>query len=176
MACLFDNPLRRLVHSPRKLFGDYLFPGMTAFDIGCGMGFFSIGMAKIVGEQGRVLAVDLQPRMLAVLNRRAESAGVKHIIDTRQCTEKRLGIPSGADFVLLFWSMHEIPDTEALATEIRDALKPGGFCYVAEPAFHVSKTALETQIAALSRAGLNQVTRPRVTFSRAVLLQRQKAG
>ena len=45
-------------------------------DVGCGMGLFSLAMAKLVGDQGQVIAVDLQQKMLDVLRRRAEKAGV----------------------------------------------------------------------------------------------------
>lgn len=173
-AYFFDNPLRRLFHSPRRLFADYLVKGMTAVDIGCGMGFFSIGMAKIVGEKGKILAVDVQPQMLSVLRKRARRAGVSHIIDTRPCTQERIGLSVAADFVLFFWSMHEIPDTARLAGEISRMLKPGGFCFVAEPAFHVGEAALTAQVNALTAAGLRQIARPPVTFSRSALLKKTK--
>ena len=45
-----DNPLRRLLHNPEKIIGPYVRPGMTVMDVGCGMGFCSIAMAKIVGD------------------------------------------------------------------------------------------------------------------------------
>jgi len=96
-AYFFDNALRRLFHSPKKLFADYLSEGMTAVDIGCGMGFFSISMAKIVNELGKIVAVDLQPQMLTVLRRRAERAGVGHIIDTRQCKEEHIELSISVD-------------------------------------------------------------------------------
>ena len=51
MCYTFDNPLRRLVHDPRKIVGPYLREGMTALDVGCGIGYFAIGMAKIVGPR-----------------------------------------------------------------------------------------------------------------------------
>ena len=41
--------------------------GMTVLDVGCGMGFFSIGLAKLVGDKGCVIAADVQPKMLSVL-------------------------------------------------------------------------------------------------------------
>ena len=71
-----DNPLRRLLHNPEKIVGPYVQPGMTVMDVGCGMGFFSIAMAKMVGDSGRVIAVDLQQKMLDVLRQRATKAGV----------------------------------------------------------------------------------------------------
>lgn len=69
-----DNPLR-LLHNAEKILGPYVKPGMTVMDVGCGMGFFSIAMAQMVGDQGRVIAADLQEKMLDVLRRRAEKAG-----------------------------------------------------------------------------------------------------
>ena len=55
-----DNPLRRLLHSPEAILGRHLRTGMTAMDLGCGMGLFSIAMARMVGDQGCVIAVDIQ--------------------------------------------------------------------------------------------------------------------
>ena len=72
IAYTFDNPLRKLFHNPGKIFSDYVKEGMTVMDVGCGMGYFSIGMAKLVGANGKVIAVDLQQKMLDVLRRRAE--------------------------------------------------------------------------------------------------------
>ena len=107
LAYFFDNPLRRLVHSPRRMFAEYLSAGMTVVDIGCGMGFFSIALAEIVKEQGKVLAVDIQPQMLSVLRRRAERAGLAAIIDTHLNRENGLEISVKADFVLLFSGLTE---------------------------------------------------------------------
>ena len=54
LAYAFDNPLRRIFHNSEKIFTPYLNEGMTAIGIGCGMGYFSIGMAKIVGKTGKI--------------------------------------------------------------------------------------------------------------------------
>src|SRR5574341_1266039 len=82
LAYTFDNPLRRLAHDAGKILSPYLREGMTAVDLGCGMGYFSIAMAGIVGNQGTVISVDIQKEMLAVLRRRAEKAGVMDIART----------------------------------------------------------------------------------------------
>ena len=47
LAYTFDHRIRRLFHKPEQMFAPYLRKGMTALDIGCGMGFFSIGMAQL---------------------------------------------------------------------------------------------------------------------------------
>ena len=60
IAFALDNPIRRLIHDPKKILGGYIEPGQTVLDIGCGPGTFSIAMAKMVGESGKVIAVDVQ--------------------------------------------------------------------------------------------------------------------
>ena len=71
------SPLRRLVEDPEKIVGPYVSEGMTVLEPGPGMGFFTLEMARRVGSSGRIIAVDLQPRMIASLKRRAarRSAG-----------------------------------------------------------------------------------------------------
>lgn len=65
---------------------------MTAADIGCGMGYFSIGLAKIVKANGRVIVVDIQRKMLEVLEKRAKKAGVFDIVKSHLCKENQIGI------------------------------------------------------------------------------------
>ena len=50
LAYTFDNPLRRLIHKPEKIFDGLVQPGMTVMDVGCGMGYVTLGLAEIVGE------------------------------------------------------------------------------------------------------------------------------
>ncbi len=139
--------LRRLLHNPEKIVGPYVQPGMTVMDVGCGMGMFSIAMAKMVGEQGRVIAVDLQQKMLDVLRRRAERAGVADRIQLHKCEQDRLGVDAQVDFALAFMMVHEVPDQRRLLGEIHGCLKPGGKLLVAEPRLHVSGTAFGQTVA-----------------------------
>ena len=67
-----DNPLRRLLHDPEKILRPYATPGMTVMDIGCGMGFFSIAMAKIVAEP----RLHVRGRAFEAMVRLAEGAGL----------------------------------------------------------------------------------------------------
>ena len=107
-----DNPLRRLLHHPENTLVPHVQPGMTAMDFGCGMGLFSIAMAKLVGDGGRVIAVDLQQKMLDVLQKRAAKAGVADRITTHRCTAVSVGRSEPIDFALAFYSAHEVPGME----------------------------------------------------------------
>ena len=113
-----DNPIRRLFHNPEKIVGPYVGPGMTVMDVGCGMGFCSIAMAKIVGDSGLVIAVDLQQEMLDVLWQRATVAGVANRIRLHKCEQDRFGVDAQADFALAFMMVHEVPDQRRLLGEI----------------------------------------------------------
>jgi methylase of polypeptide subunit release factors len=85
---------------------------MTVMDLGCGMGFFSLAMARMVGDRGRVIAVDVQQRMLDVLQRRGEKSGVASWIRPHRAEGDCLGIGTPVDFALAFAAVHEVSDTE----------------------------------------------------------------
>jgi ubiquinone/menaquinone biosynthesis C-methylase UbiE len=55
-----DNSVRRLLQNPRKILKPYIHEGMTVLDLGCGPGFFSIEIAKMLKDSGKVIAADLQ--------------------------------------------------------------------------------------------------------------------
>ncbi len=64
LACSLDNSIRRLVHKPRKILEAYIRKEMTVLDLGCGPGYFTIELANLVGDGGKVIAADLQQGML----------------------------------------------------------------------------------------------------------------
>ncbi|MGB6852381.1 MAG: class I SAM-dependent methyltransferase, partial [Thermoanaerobaculia bacterium] len=92
LAYSFDNRLRRFIHRPERLLGPYVRQGMTVLDVGCGMGHFSLGLARMVGSDGRVIAVDLQPEMLEVLSARANKEGLDERIRLHRCQKDELGV------------------------------------------------------------------------------------
>lgn len=167
-----DNPLRRWVHNPDHILAPYVRPGMTALDFGCGMGMFAIAMARLVGPEGRVIAVDLQPQMLAVLGKRAAQAGVDARIHTHQAAPDAVGWTAPIDFALAFYSAHEVPDQARLLCELHDLLRPGGQLLVVEPVGHVTPTDFQAMVALAEHAGFQVRQRPAVRLSRAVILER----
>lgn len=174
LAYSFDNPVRRLLHPPKRLLAPWVRPGMTVLDLGCGLGHFSLGMARMVGPGGRVIAADLQERALTVVARRARRAGLADRITTRRCGPESCGVAGPVDFALAFWMLHETPSAEEFCRQIASALSPGGRFLVAEPAFHVAETAFDAELAAAARAGLKLIEQPRVRFSRAALFGRSR--
>jgi ubiquinone/menaquinone biosynthesis C-methylase UbiE len=145
---------------------------MTVLDAGCGMGFFTIGMARLLEGEGTVLAVDLQEGMLEGLRKRAKRAGVADNITPVQCTPESLGVEGPVDFALAFWMVHETPDREAFLSEVHSVLKPGGHLLITEPLFHVSAKAFNETLAMAWHAGFRLVSSPRIFFSRTALLKK----
>lgn len=167
---LFDNFLRPLLHNPRKLFAPYVQPGMTVLDVGCGKGFASLGLARLVGEHGLVVSADLQPEMLQMLEERAARAGLSDRIRLHQCEADRVGIHDELDFALAFWMVHELPDAGALLREVFALLKPCSQLFIAEPMVHISRRDFDRMAERALQVGFTVANRPRVALSRAVVL------
>jgi ubiquinone/menaquinone biosynthesis C-methylase UbiE len=167
-----DNRFRRLLHKPEKILAPYVRPGMRVMDFGCGMGFFAIPMARIVGDGGLVIAADLQQKMLDVLERRAAKAGVASRIRTRRCEPDAIGVAELLDFALAFYSAHEVPDIGRLLGEIRRCLRPGGALLLVEPIGHVTAADFQGILLLAEEAGLTLHDRPKIRLSRAALLER----
>ena len=162
-----DNRFRRLLHKPEKILASYLQPGMTGMDFGCGMGFFSIAMAKMVGGSGCVFAVDVQQKMLDALQKRAKQAGVADRIRTHQCARDSVGTNEPVDFILAFWAAHEVPDIRGVLTELHRCLVCGGSLLLVEPRGHVSARAFGEMIAIAQDVGLRLAHKPPIRLSRA---------
>jgi SAM-dependent methyltransferase len=101
-------------------------PRMTVCDMGCGNGFHSIKLARLVGAAGSVLGVDVQPEMLRLLDLRAKQAGVENI-KLILGTVDNPGLPDGkVDLILCVDVYHEFSDPESMLREMREALVPKG--------------------------------------------------
>ncbi len=165
-----DNSFRRLFHNPGRILKPHLVKGMTVLDLGCGPGFFSIEIAKTIAPTGKVIAADLQEIMLEKVKKKIIGTEFEKIFDLHKCQENKIGVTEKVDFVLVFWMIHEVPDKESLLAELKSILKPGGKIYIIEPKFHVSKGAFEDMVNIIRNTGFDIIARPRILFSRAVLL------
>jgi ubiquinone/menaquinone biosynthesis C-methylase UbiE len=171
LARSLDNPIRRLIHRPKKILSEYIESGQTVLDLGCGPGTFTIAMAKMVGETGKVIAVDVQDEMLQMVKKKASREGLESRIITHKSEHDRIGISEKVDFALAFYMVHEVPDAEAFLKEIAAILKPIGKLMIVEPKLHVSASSFKKTLEAASLAGLKPISEPKIRFSRSVLLQ-----
>lgn len=167
------SALRRWKQDPQRVLEPWVRPGMTVVDVGCAMGYFTLPLARLVGPDGRVVAVDLQARMLRTLERRARRARLSDRIEMRGCTADSLGLADLAgrvDFALVFAVAHEVPDVDTLMVELAALLAAKGRVLVVEPSGHVSAEEFAASIAAARSAGLTVEAQPTIARSRAVLL------
>jgi len=168
------SPIRRWGQGdPAELLKPYVREGMTVLEPGPGMGFFTIPLARLVGSAGRVVAVDLQPKMIASLMRRAAKANVADRIEARVTSAETLGVEDLAgkvDFILAFAMVHELPDAQRFFSEVGRATKPGASLLLAEPRGHVSDAKFEAELAAAAAAQFEVSARLVIRRSRAALL------
>ncbi|MBC7781868.1 MAG: class I SAM-dependent methyltransferase [Proteobacteria bacterium] len=110
----------------RLLAGLELRPGMVVADIGAGTGYYTRRIATLVGDSGRVQAVDAQPQMIALLSESIAKAGLRNVTTVQaSSTDSRLA-PASIDLALMVDVYHEFEFPEEMMTSIVRALKPGG--------------------------------------------------
>jgi len=169
------SPLRRVYYRPSTILSPYVHTGMTVLEPGPGMGFFTVELARLVGASGRVVAVDIQSKMLDGLRRRLSKAGLADRVDMRLAKPGSMGVNdlSGVvDFVFAFAVVHELPSADSFFLEVHKVLKPGGQLLLCEPTGHVSNELFEAERAAAARAGLLPVQGPVIRRSRATLFKK----
>ncbi len=175
---LLISPLRRLFEKPSEILAPHVREGMTVLEPGPGMGFFTLDLARMVGKTGRVVAVDLQPRMVAGLRRRLAKARLEDRVDARVAKQNTLGVADlrgQVDFVLAYHVVHEMPEVASFFVEAGDALKPAGTLLLVEPAGHVAGTQFEAELQAASAAGLTVTVRSSSRRGHTAVLTRRSA-
>ena len=140
---------------------------------GPGMGFFTLTLAEMVGPSGRVIAVEVQPKILASLRRRAARKALLERLDLRLAQPDSMGLADLAgkvDFALAFAVVHEMPSAAVFFRETAEALKRGGEMLLAEPTGHVKAADFESELGSAAEAGLRIEKRPEVPRSQTALL------
>jgi len=178
LGYVLASPVRRLLQDPGSIVEPYVREGMTVLEPGPGMGFFTLELARRVGPNGRVVAVDVQSRMIAGLKRRLAKAGLSQRVDARVTTGDSLGLAdlhSAVDFTLAMAMVHETPGASWFFRQVAEAMKPGASLLLAEPSGHVTEESFQAEIDAAIAAGFALTDRPAVRRSQAALLTRNAA-
>ena len=139
---------------------------------GCGPGFFTTAMARMVGQKGRVIAVDLQEEMLNKVRKKAALQKLSAAIEYHRCKKEGIGLApdSRVDFILAYYMVHEIPDKAGFFKEAGTLLKNSGKLLVVEPRLHVGKSQFEKMVLTAEEEGFTVAARPKRKGGRSVLL------
>lgn len=171
LAGSLDTKIRRWFQNPQKILSPYIREGMTVLDIGCGPGFFTLDMAQMVGENGRVIAADLQTGMLQKLKNKITNTEFKERIILHQCQEEKIGIEEEVDFILAFYMVHETPYQDNFFNDIKSILKTSGQMLIVEPPLHVSWKAFGKSINCAKNAGLLTQEGPKIPYNKTAIIR-----
>ena len=127
-----ERPEREREELPDRVVGEMgLAPDAVVADVGAGTGYFSFRIAKKV-PLGRVLAVDIQPEMLEIIERRSAAEEIGNLTPVLGSTVDP-GLPeAGVDAVLLVDAYHEFSNPREMLDSIVRALRPGGRVFLVE--------------------------------------------
>ncbi len=171
-AGALDNRFRKLLQNPRKILSPFVTEGMKVLDVGCGPGFFSNEMAKMVGKKGKVYAADLQQAMLDKIKAKIKGTEFENRITLVKCEQDIMNIPEKVDFILAFYMVHEVPDKKAFFETLINVLDEKGRFLIIEPKFHVSEKAfIETMLKA-KLAGFRITQAPKYFLSYSGILSK----
>ena len=172
LAGSLDSKMRRWLQNPHAILAPFIREGMTALDIGCGPGFFSIELAWMVGTSGRVIAADLQQGMLDKLVAKIRGTALEQRITTVQCGTDTINVSEKVDFILAFYMVHEIPDKDSFFKQAKSILKPDGQFLLVEPKlFHVSRKDFEQTTSLAEKNGFRAYPAHKLLFSWSAVLK-----
>ncbi|MBN1538179.1 MAG: methyltransferase domain-containing protein [Anaerolineales bacterium] len=147
MANMIDNPLRRKIQPPGETpLRHNIEPGMTVLEVGPGNGRYTIETARRVVSSGKVIAIDIEPKMIERVTKRASDEGVTNI---EAKTANVYNLPfedSQFDAVYMITVISEIPEPQRAMREFHRVLSPSGLLAFSElftdPDYPLAKTLI----------------------------------
>ena len=174
LANSLDNKIRQYLQNPQKILKPFVNEGMKVLDIGCGPGFFSIELAKLVGNSGKVFAVDLQEGMLQKIRNKIKGTNLEERINLVKSERDKFTVPEKVDFILAFYMVHEVPDKNNLFEALINILDEKGQFLLVEPKlFHVSQKEFNTTLQIAENAGFKISKGPKLLFSFSAVLNKR---
>ena len=126
-ATWLERPEREDEEAPSKALDALeLKPGMVVADIGAGSGYYSSRIAKRVGPTGRVYATDIQPGMIALLDRRIKSEGLGNVTTVLGGMDDPKLPPASIDLAIMVDVYHELQEPQIFLQRLKETFKPGG--------------------------------------------------
>ena len=165
-----DNSIRKFLQNPQRLLMAFIKPGMTVLDVGCGPGFFTVEISKMLANSGKVIAADLQEGMLDIIRQKIKGTALEQRVELHKCKPDRIDLSEKVDFVLAFYMIHELPSKENALRELKTLLNPQGQILIIEPKGHVTKKSFNAMTELAQEIGFNVSAGPKVFFSRSVIL------
>jgi ubiquinone/menaquinone biosynthesis C-methylase UbiE len=127
LATAIDNPLRRRVQPPDETPARHgIEPGMTVLEVGPGNGTYTVATARRVGDKGKVVTIDIEPKMIERVTRRAQAEGIENI-EARVADVYDLPFEDGYfDAIYMIAVVGEIPAPDEAMKEFYRVLRPSG--------------------------------------------------
>ncbi len=166
-----DIGVRKWVQNPAKILQNHVKEGMVVLELGCGSGYFTTEIARMVGKSGKVIAADLQEGMLDIVSKKIKGTEIESRIVLHKCENDSIGFKGKVDLVLAFIMFHEVADKRKALEEIQTMLKPDGRLYVIEFKMHPPKKSFNNMVRIANDIGLREIERPRFLLCRAILLE-----
>jgi ubiquinone/menaquinone biosynthesis C-methylase UbiE len=170
-ARALESRLRFILQNPRRILKKYIHPGMTVLDLGCGTGYFTLDIAKLLEKKGKVIAADVQIGMLDILVHKLGYSELQNQIQIHNNQENTLNLTEKVDFILAFYAFHEMKYLDSIINELQKILIPETKIFISEQRFHVSKYTFNTIVQKMENIGFEICKRPRIFFSRTVIMK-----
>jgi ubiquinone/menaquinone biosynthesis C-methylase UbiE len=171
MAGLLDSKLRRFFMNPKTILKPYINKNITALDIGCGHGVFSIEIAQLLSGTGKVIAVDMQEGMLEIIRDKIKGKPFEKNIVLHQCTQDKINVTENVDFVLMFYVVHEVPSKENLFNEIVPLINKNGLLMIVEPKL-IPERDFNKMIDEVKERGFEEYDKLKIKLSRGIVLKK----
>lgn len=174
LANFIDNPLRRKFQPPSEMpIRHGIEPGMTVLEVGPGNGRYTVETARWVGSAGRVIAVDIEPRMIERVSRRAQAEGITNL-ETKVANVYNLPFEDELfDAIYMITVISEIPEPERAMREFHRLLSPSGTLAFSELLTDPDYPLARTLIGMASKANFRLKKRMGNFFSYTLVFDKQ---
>ena len=170
-AGILDSGFRKLFHNPNKILKPFINKNITALDIGCGSGLFSLEIAELLEGTGKVICVDMQEGMLEIIKNKISGKSFERIIVLHKCTQNNINLKERVDFILMFYMVHEVPNKENLFSEVLPLMNNDGLIMIVEPGI-LPKKEFNRTINIVKNYGFGEYKILKIPLSKGIVLKK----